>query len=78
MHILLGITPDVNKYDSYLKVLGFSKEGSNYLKKLDIDFNLYKHHPLYKYELNSSMIYDLINNIDTYSYESKNKPVIKD
>lgn len=78
VHILLGITPDVNKYDSYLKVLGFSKEGSNYLKKLDIDFNLYKHYPLYKYELNSSMIYDLINNTDTYSYEKKNKPVIKD
>ncbi|CCZ89005.1 uPF0348 protein FSAG_00712 [Coprobacillus sp. CAG:605] len=78
VHILLGITPEVNKYDSYLKVLGFSKEGSNYLKKLDIDFNLYKHHSLYKYELNSSMIYDLINNTDTYSYESKNKPVIKD
>ena len=78
VHILLGITPEVNKYDSYLKVLGFSKEGSNYLKKLDIDFNLYKHHPLYKYELNSSMIYDLINNTNTYSYESKNKPVIKD
>ena len=78
VHILLGITPEVNKYDSYLKVLGFSKAGSNYLKSLDIDFNLYKHYPLYKYELNSSMIYDLINNTDTYSYESKNKPVIKD
>ena len=78
VHILLGITPDVNAQDSYLKVLGFSKAGSNYLKSLDIDFNLYKHHPLYKYELNSSMIYDLINNTDTYSYEKKNKPVIKD
>lgn len=78
VHILLGITPEVNKYDSYLKVLGFSKAGSNYLKSLDIDFNLYKHYPLYKYELNSSMIYDLINNTDTYSYEKKNKPVIKD
>ena len=65
-----------NKYDRIIITEDLEKNIDDSYESED--FNLYKHHPLYRIELNSSMIYDIINNTDTYSYEKKNKPVIKD
>ena len=80
-HILLDIKKnDANLDIDYLKILGFSSKGKEYLNSIKKDINL----PLYNnkteskvknYELKSSMIYDLINNTNTYDYEIKNKPI---
>ena len=74
IHILLGI-PKIIKEDIYIRVLGFNKNGQNYLKTLDINYNNYKNTYIYNTELNAAIIYDLINNTNTYNYEIKNKPL---
>lgn len=74
IHILLGIEKNT-KTDTYIRVLGFNKTGQNYLKSLDINYNNYKNTYIYNTELNAAVIYDLINNTNTYSYEIKNKPI---
>ncbi len=76
IHILLGITKN-NKEEDYVRVLGFNEIGQKYLKTLNIDYNAYKNTFIYQKELESSMIYDLINNTDTYLFEIKNKPIKK-
>ena len=83
IHILIGLTKEDNlksKLD-YIKVLGFNNKGKNYLKKIKKEINI----PLVKnnesllntYELKASLIYDLINDTNTYDFEIKNKPVMK-
>lgn len=83
IHILLDLTKEDNKNANldYIKVLGFNQKGKNYLKNLKKELTL----PLtrnvnslvFQYELKTSLIYDLINNTDTYNFEIKNKPIIK-
>ena len=80
-HILLGVRKyDANIDPEYLKVLGFNSKGKEYLNSIKKGINI----PLYSnkikskvkdYELKSSIIYDLINDTDTYQYEIKNKPI---
>ena len=45
---------------------------------INIPSNVNTNSLIYKYELKTSLIYDLINNTNTYSFEIKNKPVVKD
>ena len=80
-HIMLGIKKeDANLNVDYLRILGFSSLGKNYLNKIKRNINL----PLYNnkliskvkdYEIKSSLIFDIINNTNTYEFEIKNKPI---
>ena len=80
-HILLGINKeDALKNIDYLRILGFNMKGKEYLNQIKKDIKI----PLYSnkvnsivkdYELKSSMIYDIINNTNTFEYEIKNKPL---
>jgi predicted nucleotidyltransferase len=79
-HILLGITKlDAKEKISYINVLGFNDKGLRYLNsiKKDIKIPLKKDYNSiqYKKELQASLIYDLLNNTNTYSFEKKNKPI---
>ena len=82
-HILLNILKeDANLSLDYVKVLGFDKKGKQYLNAIKKEITL----PIYSnkieskvkdYELRASLIYDLLNNTNTYEFEIKNKPLIK-
>ncbi len=81
IHLLIGLTKKDNhnlKLD-YLKILGFNKNGQKYLNSIKKDIILpitpFKKSIIYNYELTSSLIYDLINNTNTYIFEINNKPV---
>lgn len=80
IHILLGITKDT--YDlEYIKILGFNKHGQKYIKSINNELSIPKTiipmSKTYNTELKASLIYDLICNTNTYMYELKNKPIIK-
>lgn len=83
IHILLGILKEDNKKAklNYIKILGFSKKGQNYLKsikdKLEISTVIDKNSIIYKTEIKASLIYDMINNTTTYFFEKKNLPIKK-
>ena len=82
IHILIGLQKNdsLNMLD-YTRILGFDDKGMNYLNsiknKLNIPNIINKDSIIYKYELLASLVYDLINNTNTYSYELQNKPIIK-
>ena len=77
IHILIGLKKEDNlENNDYLKVLGFDLTGRNYLQKLETKIN-FKNTLIHNYELKASLIYDLINNTNTYEFELKSKPVIK-
>ena len=83
IHILVGLKKEDNiKTIDYIKILGFNNKGKEYLNiikdNMDITTIIKKDSLIYQYELKSSLIYDLINNTDTYDYEIKNKPIIID
>ncbi len=82
IHILLNFLKSDNQDLEYIKILGFNKKGKKYLNKikdnLKISTNVNKDSIQYKYEIKASIIYDLINNTNTYQYELKNKPIIID
>ena len=81
MHILIGLTKEDNKTLNldYIKVLGFNKKGQNYLNSIKKDINISiipdKNSLIYKYELKTSQIYDLLANTNTTTFEGKNKPI---
>ena len=81
-HILIGLTKldnDNNKLD-YMKILGFNTKGKEHLNRIkkDIKLGLDKDSVIYKYELIASNIYKQITGIDSYSFDSSNKPILKD
>ena len=82
IHILINFLKQDNTQLEYIKILGFNKKGKKYLNKikdnLKISTNVNKDSIQYKYEIKASIIYDLINNTNTYQYELKNKPIIID
>lgn len=81
IHILTSLKKDDNKDLEYIKILGFNMRGKDYLnklKELEITTIVNKNSLQYRYELRSSIIYDLINGTNTYQFEQQNKPVIKD
>lgn len=79
-HILIGLTKEDNKNckDNYIKILGFNESGKNYLNSIKKDINLYidKDSILYKYELISAHIYDMITGDNSSIFEQKNIPII--
>ena len=83
IHILIGFKKEDSKKNlDYIKVLGFNSKGQEYLNNIKNDIliptNINKNSIIYKYELQASLIYDLINNTNTYKYEKENKPIIID
>ena len=85
LHILLGITKIDNTKEIYLRILGFNKQGRNYLNKIKKDITLpiytsYKENisNTFDIELKSTFIYSLIVNDHTLNEkEYQNKPIIK-
>ena len=82
IHILLSFLKTDNIDIEYIKILGFNSNGKKYLnsikENLEISTNINKDSIQYKYELKASIIYDLINNTNTYEFEQRNKPIIID
>ena len=82
IHILLSFLKTDNVDIEYIKILGFNSNGKKYLnsikENLEISTNINKDSIQYKYELKASIIYDLINNTNTYEFEQRNKPIIID
>lgn len=81
IHILVSFKKEDNKAIDYIKILGFNNKGKDYLnkiEKLDIPTGVNKDSIQYKYEMNASIIYDLINGTNTYQFEYTNKPIISD
>ena len=82
IHILVGLKKSDNlKVIDYTKILGFDKKGLNYLNKIKnnvvISNGVNTKSNTFKYELQASLIYDLINSTNTFLFELKSKPVIK-
>lgn len=82
IHILLGIKKQENVHElSYIKILGFNEKGQNYIKSLKKELasltKIKKDSIQYQTEMKASLIYDLIMNTNTYSFEIQNKPIKK-
>ena len=85
LHILLGITKIDNTKEIYLRILGFNKQGRNYLNKIKKEINIpiytsYKENisNTFDIELKSTLIYSLIvNDPNLIEKEYQNKPIIK-
>ena len=80
IHILVGLLKDDNNIKiDYINILGFNNHGQKYLnsikKDISIPLNLNHESKIYKYELKSALIYDLLTNSNCYDFEIKNKPV---
>ena len=82
IHILLSFSKKDNIDLEYIKILGFNTKGKKYLNSIKesllIPTNINKDSIQYKYEIKASIIYDLINNTNTYEFEQRNKPIIID
>lgn len=82
LHILLGITKEENKnFLSYIKILGFNKRGQEYLNTIKENIIIPtqgdKNSIQYKTEIKASILYDVLNDTDTYTFETQNKPIQK-
>ena len=75
LHILLGFKKEDNKDYQSIRILGFNDRGKKYLNNLDIKIKEDKF--VKNFELNSSRIYDILTNSNTYNYEIKNIPIKK-
>ena len=75
LHIILGIKKDYQDED-YLRILGFTKKGQEYIKAKNIKEN-YKKTACYSLELKCSCLYDMLTDKNTYNFEIKNHPIIK-
>lgn len=81
IHILIGFTKEDNKKLSldYIKVLGFNTKGKKYLNKIKKDINIpltpNKDSLIYKYELKTALIYDMVLNSKNIDFETNNKPI---
>ena len=81
IHILIGFTKEDNKNLSldYIKILGFNKNGKKYLNKIkkniNIPINPNKNSIIYKYEMKSTLIYDMISKDKNIEFEISNKPI---
>lgn len=81
IHILLGITKEDNLGTlSYIKILGFNKKGREYLNSIKneetIPTKIDKGSIQYKTELKAAILFDLLNDTNTYEFEMKNEPVV--
>ena len=81
IHILLSMNKNTNYKLEYIKILGFSNNGKKYLntlKEIEITTKINKESLQYEFEIKASILFDLINNTNTYEFETKNKPIIKE
>ena len=81
IHILLSMNKNTNYKLEYIKILGFSNNGKKYLntlKEIEITTKTNKESLQYEFEIKASILFDLINNTNTYEFETKNKPIIKE
>lgn len=81
IHILLNIKKDDAKTQlDYINIIGFNKKGKNYLnsikKNINISTKINKESIIYKYELKSAIIYDMVTNKNELKKELENKPII--
>lgn len=77
IHILLGIEKsDMEEIPNRYIILGFSKLGKNYLKELSSESLVYKINSRSKeIEKNAAMIYNILTEDDSTSWDVLNKPV---
>ena len=84
IHILIGLTKEDNKKSKvdYIKILGFNKNGQEYLRKIKKDITLpttpLKDSIILKYELLASYVYMKLTKQETYNFDLKNIPIKKD
>jgi len=86
LHILLNIRKTDNDYNTYIRILGFNKNGRKYLNKIKKEINIplftnYKPNTLnvFDIEFRSTFIYALIvNDFSLIDKEYENKPIIID
>lgn len=82
-HILIGLTKEDNKKSKldYIKILGFNKNGQEYLRKIKKDITLpttpLKDSIILKYELLASYVYMKLTKQETYNFDLKNIPIKK-
>lgn len=82
IHILLGIkSQDTNIKLEYIRLLGFNNKGKLYLHNIKTNIPIITKYrnidsKIKLYEDRASYIYSLVTNIDTYTYENNNKPII--
>ena len=83
LHILIGLTKEDNKKCKldYLKILGFSSKGQEYLKSIRKNITLPTTPPkdslIFKYELKSSYLYEQATKKSLNNFDIKNIPIIK-
>lgn len=80
-HLLLGLTKsDADTPITYLRILGFSRKGEQYLKenrtKMKLPTKIDSKSKVYHYEMVASQIYDILTHSNTYLFERKNQPII--
>lgn len=83
LHILIGLKKsDAPQLNDYVKILGFNKKGQSYLKEKKDTFNIpvgvNKKSLIYQYEIKAAIIYDLINDTNTYAFEQSKQPIVVD
>ncbi|MGN1370835.1 MAG: nucleotidyltransferase [Candidatus Coprovivens sp.] len=83
IHILIGLTKEDNKKCKldYLKILGFSTKGQEYLKSIRKDITIptspNKDSLLFKYELKAAYLYEQATKKSLNNFDIKNIPIIK-
>lgn len=85
VHILIGLKKvDIKNYKDidYLQILGFNKQGQEYLNQLknknEINIKTKNYQSiLYSYEIKSASIYNLISKKDVLEFENSHKPIKK-
>ena len=80
IHILIGVLKSDAKIPlNYITILGFSKKGQNYLKenRKKITLPLHKNFKskIYEYEQKASILYDMLLNENTQTFEKRNQPI---
>lgn len=81
IHILIGLTKEDNKKISldYLKILGFTEKGKEYLNKIKKDISLPTTPPrnslLFSYERKSAYLYEQATHTSLNNFDLKNIPI---
>ncbi len=83
IHILIGLTKEDNKHTTldYLKILGFTPDGQNYLNKIKKDITLpttpSSDSIIFKYELKAVYLYEQATKKSLNNFDIKNIPIQK-
>ena len=81
IHVLLGHQKKIAKEPlSYIKILGFSKKGQEYLnsirKNIQIPLTPIKDSIQYQEEIKASLLYDMLTHSQNSLFDIQNKPII--